>query len=291
MMKLPRFRPIRISLAVATLALAGSVGAHAQLTISPNGILMKPGQTSGEVDVRNPSDKPMVVSTRLMYAILRTDSTGATFKDTVTTGAPTERSAVEWMRAFPRQFTLAPGASRSIRVMSTPPADLPDGEWLARLEIKGVAVDKPTQLEPDTTQIGVKLNYKYSYSFPAVFHKGTLTTGIDFSAVGGGQASGGPMVMLRLAVSGNSTYRGTFFVTMTPVGGGTPTKFEAPIVATVGYDLPLTLPQLDKGSYTMSVRAATRTRGDAGDHLVTAPDVIREFTVSLLDEQVTVASR
>ena len=285
---------LRLPMLIAALSIAAfATGprASAQLTISPNGILMKPAQTSGEVEVRNAGDKAMVVTARLMYAILRTDSAGAAFKDTIVTGAPDQRSAVEWMRAFPRQFTLAPGASRAVKVLSTPPDSLAEGEWLARLEIKGRPVDKPAQLEPDTTQIGVRLNYTYAYSFPAVFHKGVLTTGLDFTSIDARQTDGGPAVMLRLRVSGNCTYRGTFFATLTPANGGSPTTFELPIVATVDMDYPLALPNLEPGTYALSLRAATRRRGDSGDHLVTAPAVTKEFSVTLRDKSVTVAAR
>src|SRR5687767_637837 len=114
---------LRVFLAAAvTLVIVGAFApVAAQLAVTPPRLMLTAADRSGEVEVKNPTTKPVVVNVRLMHAVMRTDSTGKSFRDTVRTGAADERSALDWSRVFPRQFTLNAGESRIVKVLASPP--------------------------------------------------------------------------------------------------------------------------------------------------------------------------
>src|SRR5687767_2957700 len=105
---------IRIVLLVAAIAPV----ATAQLVVSPSRIVLSPATRSGDIDVKNPMQKPIVITVKLMYGVMNTDSTGRSKMDTMQSTDGSRRISVEWTKAFPKQFTLEPGESRLIKVLA-----------------------------------------------------------------------------------------------------------------------------------------------------------------------------
>src|SRR5687767_11044794 len=100
--------PMKISVAIIAvivwLPLFGAVSAvNAQLAVSPSRVVLSSTDRATEIEIRNPSDKPVLVNARTLHGVTRSDSIGRTYRDTVRTGAASERSALEWLRVFPRQ--------------------------------------------------------------------------------------------------------------------------------------------------------------------------------------------
>lgn len=285
------FRTVAAIIGGALLVVASAPTSSAQLIVTPSRIMLSPSTRSGELEVKNPTSKPVVVTTRLMYAVTNTDSLGRAILDTARVADGSRRIALDWTRAFPKQFTLEPGATRLVKVLASPPSELADGEWLARIEVLGVPVDKPTELEPDTSGMSVRLNYSYAYNIPILYRKGELSTGIDFRALDAKITDKGASMTLGLSVTGNASYRGKFIVTVSKATGEDVQTFEAPVVATIAYKYPLAFPPLDPGTYTVTIKAVTQKRGPVTDVLIQAPPVTRQFTLTLGSKDVSVASK
>ena len=284
-------RSIAVALACIVTALCANSPVAAQLSVTPPRLVLTASDRSGEVEVKNPTSKSVVVNARLMHAVMRTDSTGRSYRDTVRTKAADERSALDWVRVFPRQFTLGPNESRLVKVLASPPGGLADGEWSARLDIVGLAVERPKSLEVDTTKISANLNYSYAYNIPVLYRSGKLETGLVFDPVRAEYSTEGASVFMKLLPTGNSAYRGSFYATVFNASGSADTTLEMPIVAEVPYEYPLALPRLKPGTYRIKLTAATRRRGTINDILVQAEPVTREFEVTFREKDISVASK
>jgi P pilus assembly chaperone PapD len=269
-----------------------SIPAIAQLTVIPPRVVLSSTERSGEVEVKNPMNKPVIINVRLHYSVMRTDSLYQAYRDTVERGTPGERSAVGFLRVFPKQFTLNPGEARRVKVLASPPPEIADGEWMARLEVNGTPVEKPENLEIDTTKLETKLNYTYAYNLPVLFRKGQLETGLEFDAVKAMYTEEkAPSLILNLGVKGNAAYRGMFIVSIAGANKVVDTTFEQPVVAEVPYQFPIKLPYLSRGTYTVKVTAATQRRGSIHDVLIKAPATSREFTLTLRESDIVVAAK
>ena len=74
--------------------------------------------------------------------------------------------AQDWVRFSPRRLKLAPGEHQTVRIVLRKPADLPPGEYTARLMIKAIPpAPKPNTEEP-TDKIKVNINIVYGVSIP-----------------------------------------------------------------------------------------------------------------------------
>jgi P pilus assembly chaperone PapD len=281
--------PLRRALAILAL-LAAPVVATAQVSITPTRLILAPSDRTGDITVLNPTAQPMVVSTRMFYSIYRSDSTGDVRLDTVRTGDPMERSALEWTRLFPKQFTLQPGEKRVVRVMVTPPNDLGDGEYIARVGIRGVPVDRPVSVASDTNAVKTDVSLNLSYSVPVLFRKGKLTTGVAFDVKEIFPRDGRSWVKLGLKTTGNATFRGTLRVTVLDAAGKIVAKKDHALISEVGYDYPLEIPTLPAGSYTLSMEAITELPGKANESVVKGAPTMKQIAINVTGKSVTLAS-
>jgi hypothetical protein len=84
-------------------------------------------------------------------------------------------SAQGILKFFPKQVTLAPGTSQSVRVQLTKPQGLEKGEYRSHLYFRGVervkAIDKKETTKD--TAISVSLRPIFGISIPAIFRNGT----------------------------------------------------------------------------------------------------------------------
>ena len=71
-----------------------------------------------------------------------------------------------WVRFSPRRLKLAPGEHQTVRIVLRKPADLPTGEYTARLMIKAIPPAPKAEAEDPTDKIKIKLNILYGVSIP-----------------------------------------------------------------------------------------------------------------------------
>lgn len=286
----PKFslRPALAGGTFLALLLLCSGGLRAQISVTPTRVIVASPHRSGEVLVVNPLDQPIVVSTRIMFMVLRNDSTGAVAYDS--TFRDDARSCTSWLSVFPRQFTMEPGSKRKIRIMIAPPDTLADGEYMARIEIAGLPVDRPTTVSGDTTTVRPKVSVRLALNVPVVFRKGKLVAGIELDIVKARPLDSLLQVSLGLKPIGNSIYRGTLFSTIRSDAGVEVAKTETQFVAEVPYIYPLNFPKLAPGAYTLTIESRTVRQGTAAEAVIQAPPVKQEFRLTVAGTEIEVAA-
>jgi P pilus assembly chaperone PapD len=265
-----------------------SLALHAQISVTPTRIIVAAPKRSGEVLVVNPLDEPIVVTTRVMFMVLRNDSTGGVSYDSVDRGDA--RSCAAWVSAFPRRFTMERGSKRKVRVMLTPPDSIADGEYMARLEIAGLPVDRPLAPVTDTTSVHPRVSVRLALNVPVVYRKGNLVAGIALDVTHAQSVDSGLRVSLGLKPTGNSIYRGTLFSTIQSDAGMEVARSETQFVAEVPYIYPLTFPMLQPGTYRLSIESRTERKGTAAEAVIPGPPTREEFRLTVGGSAVEVAA-
>lgn len=147
----------------------------AGVLVAPTSVILSENDRTGRLTVQNPSDSPKEVSIHFGFGIPQSDSLGKVklrLQDTTKVDHP--RSAMSWIRAFPRRVVLAPGATQVVRFVANPPKDLPDGEYWARIVVR--SQDSQAQLPDagDLEAITTRLNMVMQTAIVLKYRTGNL---------------------------------------------------------------------------------------------------------------------
>lgn len=163
---------------VAGLAAAAALfgAAYAQLgglAVAPTRVVFEGRERSESVTLINQSDKEQTF--RVFFEQRRMNAEGAL--EGAAEPAPGELHADGLIRYSPRQVTIAPGSTQTIRLLARPPGDLANGEYRSHLVFQtvpdnvGVSIEAPT----NDKEISVNLVPIYGVSIPVIVRRGDLS--------------------------------------------------------------------------------------------------------------------
>ncbi len=140
------------------------------VSVSPVALYMDHRTRSETLTLYNSGTTTEEIEISFAFGYARSDSTGDVSVFFSDDPAPAgEPSVVPYLRAFPRQLRLAPGERQVVRILVTPPADLPAGEYWGRVMVTSRGGQPPieesrgdVQMQLSlTTVIAVALNYRH----------------------------------------------------------------------------------------------------------------------------------
>ncbi|HEU4453013.1 MAG TPA: FAD-dependent oxidoreductase, partial [Longimicrobium sp.] len=185
----PRLAALLLSVLAA---LAGTAREAAAVSVSPTALYIDSRTRTGILTLYNPGSLPEEVTLDFAYGFPQADSAGNVSVPLTREPAAGEPSALGWMRAFPRRLLLQPGQRQVVRVMVEPPADLPDGEYWARLVISSRGGQPP--IEQTQGEVRLQLNVTTSLVIAANYRKGDVRTGVRL-ATAEARRDGGDVVL------------------------------------------------------------------------------------------------
>lgn len=212
----------------------GTLGVGATLRaqgvmIAPHAVFMSHGARSGAVTLLNPGTEPVEVAVSVFYGYTATDSTGQLTLVTVDHPDSTQPSASGWLQAFPRRLTVGPQEQQVVRLLATPPANLPDGEYWARLAFTAKAGQLPVAGVSDTGNIKVGLTLQVRTVIGLHYRKGVVRTGIAVSGLHALRQGDSVVVQARIERQGNAAYLGTVHGTVVASNGRVVGAFHVPV--------------------------------------------------------------
>ncbi len=182
----------RIACLTAALVVAFAATATAGLLITPQRVVFDEGERSSEVVVNNVTDKTLVY--RLSWFHLRMDEEGRYAEyDPETETFPNADSLV---RFSPRQVTLAPGQSQTVRLVLRRQAGLSDGEYRSHLLFQAIPRVEPTDAN-EGGGVQMKLQLLLGFSIPVIVRVGQIEAE---AAMAGTRIEAGPQGDLTLRV-------------------------------------------------------------------------------------------
>jgi hypothetical protein len=196
---------LRTLLLALGLVAAGVQAAHA-VSVSPTALYIDSRTRTGVLTLHNPGTLPEEVTVEFAFGYPQTDTAGNLSVPVTREPAAGEPSAMGWMRAFPRRLMLQPGQRQVVRVMVEPPADLPDGEYWARVLVSSRGGQPP--IEQTQGDVRLQLEVATTLVMAANFRKGSVGTGVEVAAEEARRAADGVTVQLDLRRTGNAAFLG-----------------------------------------------------------------------------------
>jgi hypothetical protein len=197
--------------------------------VAPHAVYIDHARRSGIVTLYNPNPEPAEITISTAFGYPVTDSLGQFALRTVDHPDSTIPSAAAWVQAFPRRLTIAPLERQTVRLLATPPAGLPDGEYWARLIISARGGKLPVGGVGDTTAVRVQLNLVVNTNIGLAYRKGPMATSVALSRLRARVVGDSVEVWSHLERRGSAAYVGMVRGTLVDSQGKVASTFSAPI--------------------------------------------------------------
>lgn len=264
---------------------------YAQVQVSPTRVMLGMHDCSEQVNVLNSTFETVEITVGLDFRLIRSDSNGRISISATVNDVERERSCAEWLKIFPRRFSLAPGESRSVRILAIPPASIEGGEYWGRLIVGSVPVSLRPAAADVSQAIETKLTMRIELDIPIVFRKGNVETGIEFQAISASTNSVGTVVLVDLHRLGNSAYRGTLNAMLSAADGTEIIRLGEQFTAEFGLRKALRFPVLSAGRYSLKLESVTVKKAGANDAVINAPTVWRVYDFDVATSGIQISSR
>ena len=249
--------------------LAGVLAVAAVPPVAGQGVLIAP--TTVIIDARsrtsslllvNQGEEPAEVDISTFFAYTITDSTGQLQLHSPDSAEAGLVSAAEWIRAFPRRMTIAPRSQQTVRLLVTPPADLPDGEYWARLAVLARGGRVPLESSTDTSLVNVGLSIEVRTLLPVLYRKGRVETGVAISSLRAERVADSVVVRGRLERQGNAAMIGTLRSELVDPAGRVRASFSQPISTYLALEPRLVAPadSVPAGEYVLRMEVSPERR-------------------------------
>ncbi len=193
---------------VGLVVLMPALKASASILVSPTVVFVTDKNPTGRMTLMNLGDKDMEVNVRFSFGLPVSDSLGkvrVVFQDSAVTDP---RSALDWIKAFPRTIVIAPGASQTVRIMARPPDGLPDGEYWARVMVRSQALANKVPRAGRPDEIVTHLNMIMQTAIMFKYRTGDLVSNLELVGATATLEDTTVAVMIDLENRGNVSYMG-----------------------------------------------------------------------------------
>jgi P pilus assembly chaperone PapD len=208
----------RVLLAMlAALALLPQL-ALADLMLYPTRVVFEKNQRTTQVDLINNGSEPATYRISLVNQRMGEDGQ---FLEVDSAPLPGELFANEMVQFSPRQVTLQPGTSQTVRVMVRKPADLAAGEYRSHLHFEKMPEPRgATSVEAGKgKEIGIVLTALIGASIPVIVRHEVAPASVSLSHVELVKNGAAPLLALQFDRTGTSSVYGDLAVAFTPQGG------------------------------------------------------------------------
>lgn len=255
-----RFCAIALPLLLAAFPVA-SLAAQGVL-IAPTTLIVDARTRTTSLLLLNQGTEPAEVDVSTFFGYTVTDSAGQLQLHVPDAPEAGLVSAAEWIRAYPRRMTIAPKGQQTVRLMVTPPADLPDGEYWARLAVLARGGTLPIEAAADSGAVHVGLAIEVRTLLPVLVRKGKVGTGIALSGLRAHRIADSVIVRGRLERQGNAAMIGTLRGELVDASGVVRAAFAQPVSTYLALEPRFVTPgdSLPPGEYTLRMEVTPERR-------------------------------
>jgi P pilus assembly chaperone PapD len=210
------------------LVLLVPVSAMAELMLFPTRVTLEANQRAAQVELINQGQTP--ASYRISLVNRRMSDTGEIVS--IETPQPGEQFANEMLRFSPRQVTLQPGQSQTVRISVRKPAGLAAGEYRSHLQFERLPdaegqANLEQAMKPDSGQMSVQITALLGASIPVIVRHGDNAASVTLDKLAlehpapaaGRTEAPPPLLTFQLNRSGNRSVYGNLTASYTPAGG------------------------------------------------------------------------
>lgn len=195
-------------IAALIFALLLTAKTFAGVLVAPTVIFISDKDRTGRLNIQNPTNEPREITIRLAYGLPESDSLGNVYVELRDSGVTDPRSALGWIKAFPRKVIVPPNGTQVIRLVARPPQDLADGEYWARVVVTSREGTTALPVEGDEATIQTRLNMVMQTALMLKYRAGECVThlkiGDSKTVVREDQVD----VLIDMQNTGNTSYMG-----------------------------------------------------------------------------------
>ncbi|UCD93718.1 MAG: hypothetical protein JSU69_08070 [Candidatus Zixiibacteriota bacterium] len=180
----------------------------AGVLVAPTSVILTETKRTGRLTVQNPTDKPKEVTIHFSFGVPLSDSLGDVKISLQDSAITDPRSAVDWIKAFPRKMVLAPNSSQVVRFVARPPRDLPDGEYWARVVIRSQEGETSIPAASDQEKITTRLNMIMQTAIALKYRTGNLISKLEVVSTETKLVDSAVSILIDMVNRGNVSYIG-----------------------------------------------------------------------------------
>ncbi len=216
---------LHMTMVLAFITLAAGVEAQelGGISVRPKRIVLEGDKRTGEIVLHNNSHREMTY--RVFFKNLRMKKNGA--YQEITHRAPGEKFAAEFIRFAPRQITVPPRSSRSVRLLARKPKNLPPGEYRSHLFFQslppptlGEDIERPA-LASD--ELKIRFVAVLAISIPVIVRHGDLNAKVglaNLSLESADSKEAPPLLSAKILRKGNRSVFGDISIFYKDTQGG-----------------------------------------------------------------------
>ncbi|MFZ5622840.1 MAG: hypothetical protein ACOY71_00240 [Gemmatimonadota bacterium] len=246
-----------LSLSAGLLVLSPALGWG--ILVAPHAVFIDHRTRVAQVFLVNNGTVPEEVTIDLKFGYPDTDSAGTIFVRLFDSTTADQPSAAGWIKAYPRRVLVQPGERQVVRLLATPPADLPDGEYWTRL-IATSRDGRPIGAAADTGAVGAGVSLQLRTIISVTYRKGQLTTGIVADEFTPTVEHDSLVSWTTLRREGTAAFLGTARISLTNDAGKVVRSWTTPvgIYYTLRRRMTFPLEGLAPGRYTAKLEVTTQ---------------------------------
>lgn len=185
-----------------------AVNLAAGVLVAPTVVILSDKNRTGRINVENPGNESKEVEISFSFGLPVSDSLGRVTIALADSNVTDPRSALNWIKAFPRKFRLEPNSSQVVRLVARPPGDLASGEYWAQIVVQSQEGQTSFPVDADTDAITTRLNMIMKTVIAMKYRTGDLTAELELTGMAVQQIDSQVVVLCDLANRGNISYLG-----------------------------------------------------------------------------------
>ena len=200
----------RLMVSVVSLALILSTATElfAGVLVAPTVVFLSDKSRTGRLTIQNPTNLPKDVTVSFSFGLPSSDSLGDVYLTLQDSNVTDPRSALGWVKAFPRKVVLPPNGSQVVRVVAYPPAGLADGEYWARIVVAAQEGEATIPAANQNGGISTKLNMITQPAIVLKYRTGALVSDLQLLGATAQTTPSQVYVTVNLMNRGNVSYVG-----------------------------------------------------------------------------------
>ncbi len=266
----------------ALLILSFVAVSRAQVVVAPTILFMSNQSPFGTFVVMNRSDTPQEISISFRFGFPESDSVGNVRMQYDDSLMAREHSCQQWLRGFPQKFIIDPGKQQTVRLLVSPPPDIPEGEYWTRL----ITSSTPQAKTIDTVRTGITANITFVLRqvTTVLYKKGYVNTSVEIPRLHAVPDSASMNLLAYVSRGGNSPFFGKMNAIVKNAAGSTIYSSQEvlaiyPSSMVVRFAIPLS--DLHGGTYTAEVKLESDRSDIPAEDLLKVPTVTKSMTFSI----------
>lgn len=281
MAKRANLRTIATAAALAVAALVLAPLLSWAVLVAPHAVFMDSRTNTAQVYLINAGTTAEECTIELKFGYPDTDSAGNIFVRLIDNPSPEQASAAGWIRAFPRRVVVQPGERQVVRLLATPPAGLPEGEYWTRLIVTSRGAQMAVTGGDSVVRAGVSL--VVSTIISVTYRNGSVQTGVNVNDFRAWVERDSLIVRLGLSRNGNAAYLGTAKIQFRDAAGGIRGEWDTPMAVYYSLNRRLAFPldSLPPGSYTARLNLSTAREDIPQSSVLPVPPIEQSVAVEV----------